>query len=49
MADAQTIIQSLGLQVGQLNVDKAILQADLNEAQQRIAALEAEKAEAAEK
>ncbi len=40
MADANEIIKNLGLQVGQLTVDKAILQAELSEARQRIAELE---------
>ena len=45
MADAQGVIQQLGLQIGQLNVDKSILAQDLAEARQRIAELEAEVAQ----
>ncbi len=41
MADAQTVIRDLGQQVAQLTVDKAILQADLAEARERIADFEA--------
>jgi hypothetical protein len=41
MADAQTVIRHLGQQVAQLTVDKAILQADLAEARERIADFEA--------
>ena len=41
MADATTIIQSLGAQVAQLTVDKAVLAVELAEARARIAELEA--------
>jgi hypothetical protein len=48
VADAQTVIQRLGLQVGQLTVDKAILEAELAEARAQIAALQAGGAPAGE-
>ena len=41
MADAQTVIRDLGQQVAQLTVDKAILNAELAEARERVAELEA--------
>ncbi len=41
MADANTVIRDLGQQVAQLTVDKAILAAELAEANERIADLEA--------
>jgi len=41
MADAQTVIRDLGQQIAQLTVDKAILDAELAEARERVAELEA--------
>jgi len=41
MADAQTVIRDLGQQVAQLTVDKAILAAELAEANERAADLAA--------
>lgn len=41
MADANTVIRDLGQQVAQLTVDKAILAAELGEANERLADLEA--------
>ena len=41
MADATAIIRQLGQQIAQLTVDKAILEVELAEARERIAALEA--------
>ena len=41
MADASEVIRALGLQVGQLTIDKAVLTAELADAQRRIAELEA--------
>lgn len=42
MADASTIIKTLGQQVAQLVVDKAIVEAELAEARGRIGELEAQ-------
>ena len=46
MADAQRIIAQLGQQVAQLTVDKAILEVELGETRERLAALEASSAPA---
>jgi len=41
MADAATVIRTLGQQVAQLTVDKTILEVELAETQQRLEALAA--------
>ena len=42
MADATSIIRHLGQQLGQMTVDKAVLEVELAEAQRRIGELEAQ-------
>lgn len=39
MADASTVIRTLGQQIAQLSVDKALLETELAEARERIAEL----------